>query len=140
MNESPSALSQREGGIVVVTVVILALTVLLAGGLVIDGGRIMSARREAASVAASASRIAAQELDVDLFETGNSVALIPANADTVARKFLLDQGYDNFDISVTGDTVRVAIRDDVQLTILSMLGTSSRRVVGTATAQLTQQI
>lgn len=130
---------RAEEGIVAISVVILAIAVLLAGGLVIDGGRLMAARREAASVASSASRIAAQELDVDLFETGNTVALIPADADTVARKFLADEGYDNFDITITGDTVRVVIRDDVRLTILSILGTPARRVVGTSTAQLTQQ-
>ena len=130
---------RAEEGIVAISVVILAIAVLLAGGLVIDGGRLMAARREAASVASSASRIAAQELDVDLFETGNTVTLIPVDADTVARKFLADEGYDNFDITITGDTVRVVIRDDVRLTILSILGTPSRRVVGTSTAQLTQQ-
>ena len=130
---------RAEEGIVAISVVILAIAVLLAGGLVIDGGRLMAARREAASVASSASRIAAQELDVDLFETGNTVTLIPVDADTVARKFLADEGYDNFDITITGDTVRVVIRDDVRLTILSILGTPARRVVGTSTAQLTQQ-
>ena len=130
---------RAEEGIVAISVVILAIAVLLAGGLVIDGGRLMAARREAASVASSASRIAAQELDVDLFETGNTVTLIAVDADTVARKFLADEGYDNFDITITGDTVRVVIRDDVRLTILSILGTPTRRVVGTSTAQLTQQ-
>lgn len=130
---------RSEDGFVAVTLMILALTVLLAGGLVIDGGRLMAARREAASVAASASRIAAQELDVDVFETGNAVTLVPADANTAARKFLTGQGYDNFEITITGDTVRVVIRDDVRLTILSILGTPTRPVVGTATAQLTQQ-
>ena len=129
----------NDDGIIAVTVIVLALTVLLAGGLVIDGGRLMAARREAASVASSAARVAAQELNVDVFETTNTVSLVPADADTAARKFLTDEGYDNFDITVTGDTVRVVIRDDVPLTILAILGPRSRRVAGTATAQLTHQ-
>ena len=99
----------------------------------------MAARREAGSVAASAARIAAQELNVDLFETGNTVTLVPGDADTTARKLLIEQGYDDFTITVTGDTVRVVIRDDVPLTLLTFLGSSTRRVIGTATAQLRQQ-
>ena len=129
----------NERGVVAVTVVSMVVTVLLAGGLVIDGGRIMAARREATSVAASAARTAAQELDVNLFETANQVTVIPTDADTSARELLVSQGYDDFQITVTGDTVRVVIRDDVNLTILSMLGPTTRRVVGTATAVLTQQ-
>ena len=128
-----------ERGVVTVMVVVLVVTVIAAGGLVIDGGRLMAARREASSVASSAARTAAQELNVDMFETGNTVTLVPADADTVARKLLTDDGYDDFDITITGDTVRVVIRDDVPLTLLSILGTRSRQVVGTATATLEQQ-
>lgn len=128
-----------ERGVVTVMVVVLAITVIAAGGLVYDGGRLMAARREAGSVAASAARIAAQELNVDLFETGNTVTLVPADADTTARKLLIEQGYDDFTITLTGDTVRVVIRDDVPLILLTFLGGKTRRVVGTATAQLRQQ-
>jgi Flp pilus assembly protein TadG len=136
---SSSADMRNEHGTVAVTVVVMAITVLLAGGLVIDGGRIMAARREAASVASSAARTAAQELNVDLFETNDHVTILPTDADTVARKLLVDQGYDDFEITVIGDTVLVVVRDEVRLTILSMLGPQTRRVVGTATATLTQQ-
>ena len=129
----------QEGGVVTVTVVVLVVTVLAAAGLVLDGGRLMAARREATSVAASAARTAAQELDVDLFETGNTVTLVPADADVAARHLLTEDGYDDFDITITGDTVRVVIRDDVQLTLLSILGTRTRQVIGTATAVLEQQ-
>lgn len=128
-----------EQGAVTVMVVVLVITMLAAGGLVIDGGRLMAARREAASVAGSAARTAAQELNVDLFETGNDVTLNQSDADTAARTLLHADGYDNFDITVTGDTVRVVVRDDVPLTLLTMFGSRSRRVVGTATATLQQQ-
>lgn len=129
----------NERGVVTVMVVALTVTVIAAGGLVYDGGRLMAARREAGSVAASAARIAAQELNVDLFETGDTVTLVSADADTTARKLLIEQGYNDFTITVTGDTVRVVIRDDVTLTLLTFLGGNTRRVVGTATAQLRQQ-
>jgi Flp pilus assembly protein TadG len=140
MNHKPlTGMRTDEHGIATVMVAVLAVTVIAAGGLVFDGGRLMAARREAATVAASSARIAAQELDVDLFETGDTVTLDTTVADSSARTFLTEQGYDNFDITITGDTVRVIIRDDVALTLLTVLGGNTRRVVGTATAQLRQQ-
>ncbi len=131
--------SSSEAGTVTASVVILVVAIVAAGGLVIDGGRLMNARREATSVAASAARTAAQELNVDLFETGDAVTLIPADADTVARQLLTAQGYDDFEITVSGDTVRVVIRDDVQLVLLAGVAGRTRRVTGVATASLAQQ-
>ena len=131
--------NRSERGTVTASVVILVVAIVAAGGLVIDGGRLMNARREAASVAASAARTAAQELDVDLFETGDTVTLIPADADTVARQLLTAQGYDDFQITVTGDTVRVVIHDDVSMTLLAGITGPTRRVTGVATATLAQQ-
>ena len=131
--------TDNEQGTVTASVVILVVAIVAAGGLVIDGGRLMNARREATSVAASAARTAAQELDVDLFETGDTVTLIPTDADSVARQLLIAQGYDNFEITVTGDTVRVVVRDDVPLTLLAGFAGRTRRVTGVATAALAQQ-
>ena len=130
---------RSERGSVTASVVILVVAIVAAGGLVIDGGRLMNARREATSVAASAARTAAQELNVDLFETGDAVTLIPADADTVARQLLTAQGYDDFEITVTGDTVRVVIHDDVSMTLLAGITGPTRRVTGVATATLAQQ-
>ena len=128
-----------ERGTVTASVVILVVSIIAAAGLVYDGGRLMNARREATSVAASAARTAAQELDVDLFETGDTVTLIPTDADSVARQLLTAQGYDNFEITVTGDTVRVVVRDDVPLTLLGPVAGRTKRVTGVATAALAQQ-
>ena len=105
----------------------------------IDGGRLMNARREATSVAASAARTAAQELNVDLFETGDQVNLIPSDAELYGRKLLTSQGYDDFDITVTGDTVRVVVCDEVPLVLLAGIAGRTKRVTGVATATLTQQ-
>jgi uncharacterized membrane protein len=123
--------TDNERGTVTASVVILVVAIVAAGGLVIDGGRLMNARREATSVAASAARTAAQELDVDLFETGDTVTLIPTDADSVARQLLIAQGYDNFEITVTGD--------DVPLTLLAGIAGRTKRVTGVATAALAQQ-
>ena len=120
-------------------VLALMIAVIAAGGLVIDGGRIMAARREAATVAASAARTAAQELDVAGFEDTNTVALVPDDAVNVARTLLTQQGYDDTDITVTGDTIRVVVRDDVPLTLLSLFGIGDRHITAAATAILTQQ-
>ena len=128
-----------ERGTVTASVVVLVVAIIAAAGLVYDGGRLMNARREATSVAASAARTAAQELDVDLFETGDTVTLIPTDADSVARQLLTAQGYDNFEITVTGDTVRVVVRDDVPLTLLGPVAGRTKRVTGVATAALAQQ-
>ena len=130
---------ETERGTVTASVVILVVAIVAAAGLVYDGGRLMNARREATSVAASAARTAAQELDVDLFETGDTVTLIPTDADSVARQLLTAQGYDNFEITVTGDTVRVVVRDDVPLTLLGPVAGRTKRVTGVATAALAQQ-
>ena len=130
---------REEQGLVTAVVVMLVTAVIAAGGLVIDGGRLMAARREAISVAASAARTAAQELDIDEFETGNTVSLNDADATKVARDMLTEQGYDDFDITINGDTVRVVVRDDVKLTLLAVAGSTHRKVVGTATATLSQQ-
>jgi hypothetical protein len=131
--------TDRERGTVTASVVILVVAIVAAGGLVIDGGRLMNARREATSVAASAARTAAQELDVDLFETGDTVTLLPTDADTVARQLLITQGYDDFEITVTGDSVRVVVRDEVPLTLLGGIAGRTKRVTGVATAALVQQ-
>ena len=97
--------ADTERGTVTASVVILVIAIVAAGGLVIDGGRLMNARREATSVAASAARTAAQELDVDLFETGDTVTLIPTDADSVARQLLIAQGYDNFERGLSAEQI-----------------------------------
>ena len=132
---------RREDGVITVMVVVLVIAVVAASGLVIDGGRLLSARRDAANVAAAAARTASQELDVDSLETTNGVALIPEDAYNVAREILTRQGYAPADttITITGASVRVEVRDDVPLTLLSLTGIRTRTVTGVATAELTQQ-
>ena len=131
----------REDGVITVMVVVLSIAVVAAAGLVIDGGRLLSARRDAANVAAAAARTAAQELDVESLETTNDVALIPQDAYNVAREILTRQGYapEDTTITITGAGVRVEVRDDVPLTLLSLTGIRTRTVTGVATAELTQQ-
>jgi Flp pilus assembly protein TadG len=134
-------LSQREDGVVTVIVVVLTIAVVAASGLVIDGGRLLAARRDASNVAAAAARTAAQELNVESLENHNLVTLNTDEATKVAAEILTRQGYklEDATITVTGATVRVEIRDDVPLTLLALSGIRSRTVIGTATAQLTQQ-
>ena len=131
----------REDGVITVMVVVLSIAVVAAAGLVIDGGHLLSARRDAANVAAAAARTAAQELDVESLETTNDVALIPQDAYNVAREILTRQGYapEDTTITITGAGVRVEVRDDVPLTLLSLTGIRTRTVTGVATAELTQQ-
>lgn len=133
--------SQREDGVVTVIVVVLTIAVIAASGLVIDGGRLLAARRDASNVAAAAARTAAQELNVESLENHNLVTLNNDDATKVAAEILTRQGYklEDATITVTGATVRVEIRDDVPLTLLALSGMRSRTVIGTATAQLTQQ-
>lgn len=140
-NRTRGRTRRQEGGVVTVTIVVLVIAVVAASGLVIDGGRLLSARRDASNVAAAAARTAAQELDVSRLETGNDVTLDPTDATAVAREILTRQGYAPADTTITidGATVRIEIRDDVPLTLLTFTGLRSRTVTGTATAVLTQQ-
>jgi Flp pilus assembly protein TadG len=130
-----------EAGVVTVTITVLVIAIVAAAGLVIDGGRLLAARRDAANTAAAAARSAAQELDVSRFETGNNVTLTVEDATNVAREIITRQGYNLTDTSITinGAVVRIEIREDVPLTLLTFTGMRTRTVTGTATAELTQQ-
>jgi Flp pilus assembly protein TadG len=130
-----------EAGVVTVTITVLVIAIVAAAGLVIDGGRLLAARRDAANTAAAAARSAAQELDVSRFETGNNVTLTTEDATNVAREIITRQGYNLTDTTITinGAVVRIEIREDVPLTLLTFTGLRTRTVTGTATAELTQQ-
>ena len=133
--------TKREAGVVTVTITVLVIAIVAAAGLVIDGGRLLAARRDAANTAAAAARSAAQELDVSRFETGNNVTLTTEDATNVAREIITRQGYNLTDTTITinGAVVRIEIREDVPLTLLTFTGLRTRTVTGTATAELTQQ-
>ena len=130
-----------EAGVVTVTITVLVIAIVAAAGLVIDGGRLLATRRDAANTAAAAARSAAQELDVSRFETGNNVTLTIEDATNVAREITTRQGYNLTDttIRINGAVVRIEIREDVPLTLLTFTGLRTRTVTGTATAELTQQ-
>lgn len=132
---------RSEAGVVTVTITVLVIAIIAAAGLVIDGGRLLAARRDAANTAAAAARSAAQELDVSRFETGNNVTLTIEDATNVAREIITRQGYNLTDTTITinGAVVRIEIREDVPLTLLTFTGLRTRTVTGTATAELTQQ-
>jgi Flp pilus assembly protein TadG len=132
---------RSEAGVVTVTITVLVIAIVAAAGLVIDGGRLLAARRDASNTAAAAARSAAQELDVSRFETGNHVTLTVEDATNVAREIITRQGYNLTDTTITinGAVVRIEIREDVPLTLLTFTGLRTRTVTGTATAELTQQ-
>jgi Flp pilus assembly protein TadG len=132
---------RSQAGVVTVTITVLVIAIVAAAGLVIDGGRLLAARRDASSTAAAAARSAAQELDVSRFETGNNVTLTIEDATNVAREIITRQGYNLTETTITinGAVVRIEIREDVPLTLLTFTGLRTQTVTGTATAELTQQ-
>ena len=73
-------------------------------GLVLDGGVMLRARSDAFSIAASAARVGAQQLDTDAAVEGQAV-LDPVAAEAAALDYLAANGVTG-SVTVEGDLVR----------------------------------
>jgi hypothetical protein len=107
-------------------------------GLVIDGGVMLRARSDAFSIAASAARVGAQQLDSDAAVEGQAV-LDPDAAEAAALDYLAAHGVTG-SVTVEGDLVRVSVTTTADLQMLSLVGGGSATFDATAEARATKVV
>ena len=108
-----------------------AFTVLL--GLVVDGGRVLDARIAASRAAAQAARVGADSLSSASVRDGHDVINVEM-AKARAQKYLTDAGLTGT-VSVSGQTVTVAVAGKSSTQILGVIGITSFPIEETETAQ-----
>lgn len=121
-----------ERGSVTVFVVGVLLALVVMGGLVFDGGALMAGHREADAEAEGAARAAAEQLSIPELRSGQ-VRLNPTQATAAAENYLRRYGHSGA-VTVTGDTVTVSVRYQVDMQVLDLVGIRSKTVTGTGQA------
>jgi Flp pilus assembly protein TadG len=119
-----------------VTVLLLGLVPALLGcaGLVWDGGHALAARAQAADTAEAAARAGADVLDVDAARGGHDrIAIHPAQARACALA-LRELPHAACTANATNSTVTVTIRVSTGTVFLGLVGLTTLRVDGKATA------
>jgi len=128
-----------DAGSVTVLVAVLGFALLLMLGLVVDGGRQLIAYRRAANDAEQAARAAAGALNPAGLRTG-IYALDPAAATAAARRYLSASQPGGqitaSSITVTGNTVAVAVTIRRTTTFLAGVGITGVSATGRGRAQL----
>jgi len=128
-----------DAGSVTVLVAVLGVALLLMLGLVVDGGRQLIAYRRAANVAEQAARAGAGALNPAGLRTG-SYTLDPAAATTAARRYLSAAQPDGqvtaSSVTVTGNTVTVAVTIRRTTTFLAAVGITGVTATAGGRAQL----
>jgi Flp pilus assembly protein TadG len=130
------AASQR--GSATAVVVISSMAMLLLFGVLVDSGRIFAAEQSMEQDAAAAARTGSQPNTDDL--ASNTITfrsgIDAINPTEGAITFLQFAGYDRSQVSVTFNeatgTMRVVIRKDIPMTVLQMIGMTSKTVTATA--------
>ena len=130
-----------ERGSITFWVLGLAVAILFIGGLSVDLWRVMSDRRELAAVADSASAAAASAVDVDHWRRHGQIQLVDVEADLLAERVVVQHGVElvgPVEVAVVGDSVRVTLMKEVELTLLRLLTVGEEplliRVVSSARA------
>lgn len=117
------------------TVWMIAVTVcaFLMVGLVLDGGVMLRSRSDAFSIAASAARVGAQQLDTDAAVEGVTV-LDPVAAERAALDYLAAHEVTGT-VTVGADTVTVTVTTTAHLQLLQIVGGDTVAFEATATAR-----
>ena len=108
-------------------VVVMTLVVIVCAGLAVDGARIIGGKVAAADHAENAARVAAQEL---ASVHGGELALDPARARAAADAYLSAHGLSGV-VTVTPEKVIVTVSQTVSMTLLTLVGLSSKVVSAT---------
>jgi Flp pilus assembly protein TadG len=126
-----------DTGSLSVFVVGLVLVLMALAGLVVDGGRAVNARAAAADDAEQAARAGANQLDQNALRASGRVVIDPAAAQVAATNFLAARGYARGEVSVDiqPNSVRVAVSDDIDTTLLALVNIDTFHVTGSATAR-----
>lgn len=129
-------MNDRQGGSITLPIVILTPALLLVAGLVIDGGNALTARQRAANEAESAARAGAAEVSIDAIRRGD-FTIDQAAAERAALAFVAATGdvAGAGDVTTTARTVTVTVHATSTSYLLGVIGLSTFRVEGTATAE-----
>jgi Flp pilus assembly protein TadG len=114
----------------------MAVVLLVAAGLVIDGGLAINARMKVADDAEQAARAGADAIDLEALRNTGEVTVEPSLAQSAATDYLADLGYGagQYDVSVAGDSVDVAVRDRIDTALLELVNISNFDVQANASA------
>jgi Flp pilus assembly protein TadG len=132
MSTTDPAKRDRDRGSVSAFVIVMAVALVACAGLVVDGGRLVAGRTEAADHAENAARAGAQEA-ADL--RGETWQINPAAAQGAAESYLASQGVVG-SVSVNGRTITVTVTVTKSMTLLGVVGASSRQVTASRTSEL----
>jgi hypothetical protein len=114
-------------------VVVLAIGILALAGLTLDGGLALAAKVQANGQAQAAARAGAQAIDLTTYRATGTLQLVPAQAVADAQSYLAGVGASGT-VTVSGDTVTVAVTATEHTQLLGMVGISSLTVHGQGSA------
>jgi hypothetical protein len=133
-----------ERGAISALVIVLIVMLFAVAGLIFDGGRAINARQQTFDDVEQAARLAANQIDEDLFRSTGQVQIMEDRAEQEAKGYLLSTGrawpYEADRISVTFPPedgvpeggVRVTAERTVPTGLLQLVFVNSFDVPGTA--------
>jgi len=126
-----------DAGTMSVFVVGLVVVLMALAGLVVDGGRAVNARAAAADDAEQAARAGANQLDQNELRASGRVVIDSAAAQQAATNYLAARGYTGGEgsVDIQPNSVRVAVSDDIDTTLLALVNIDTFHVTGSATAR-----
>ncbi len=124
----------RDAGTATAFTLILIVALFAFAGLVLDGGLAVAAKVRAVATAQAAARAGADQLDLARLRTTGQLRLDPSHARTAARSWLTRAGATGT-VTVTADTVTVAVTDRSRTQLLGLIGVDAIPVAATATAE-----
>jgi hypothetical protein len=126
-------LRSDEQGQISAYAVVMVTAMLAVAGLVLDGGLAISAKVEAVSVAQSAARAGAQQIDLTAYRRTGVVRLDVAAAAAAARTWLAQAGATGT-VTATPGQVRVEVAANSSTQLLGLVGVDAITVHAAATA------
>jgi hypothetical protein len=133
MNRLRAKGSRGDRGSVTGYTVIVTIAAIVFAGLVLDAGMAVATKVQAISVAQSAARAGARELDLAHLRATGTIRVHPVQAQASAQDWLARAGWSGT-VTVTGNEVTVTITGASDTHLLGMVGIGSIPVGATATA------
>jgi uncharacterized membrane protein len=127
-----------ERGSVTTFVVVMVVPVVLMAALAFDGGRMLAARREAIDTAQNAALAGAQAIDGPAVRQGG-VDVSPGRVAAASQEYLARNDATGT-VSVGPNEVVVTVTDTVELTLLPMIGITTKTVTGTGRSELVRGV
>jgi hypothetical protein len=124
---------RADEGRVTAFVAVLTIGILALAGLTLDGGLALATKVQANDQAQSAARAGAQAIDLTAYRATGTLQLVPAQAIADAQNYLAGIGASGT-VTVSGDTVTVAVTAVEHTQLLGMVGISSLTVHGQGSA------